>query len=129
MKESVVIDIDSTLLPEAIKIAAKKGVSLSTIISGALEWVIKSEKGVFQCPKNLSQGVCIENLPSDATLEKSKDDLEIQMIKRALLETNAHAANASKLLGIAKSGMSQKMKKHGLEKYWIITEHNRNTTV
>jgi DNA-binding NtrC family response regulator len=83
---------------------------------------------VFQCPKNLSQGVCIENLPSDANFEKSKDDLEFKIIKRALSETNGHAANAAKLIGITKSGMSQKMKKHGLEKCWTITDHVGKTT-
>jgi two-component system NtrC family response regulator len=53
-------------------------------------------------------------LPSGMTISEAVDDLEIRMIKRALAESNGVQAHAAELLGITKSNLSYKMKKHGL---------------
>ena len=43
--------------------------------------------------------------------------VEIQIIKRALIQTNRIQSHAAKLLGIGKSGLNQKIKKYGLEEF------------
>jgi two-component system NtrC family response regulator len=53
-------------------------------------------------------------LPSGMTITEAVEDLEVRMIKRALAEADGVQAHAAELLGITKSNLSYKMKKHGL---------------
>jgi DNA-binding NtrC family response regulator len=116
MNESIVIELKSDLLSEAIRLAGINNVSLSTLISGLIEGAIKFDKGDHSCPKPFPEGVCIDKLSKRIKLKDAMDDLELKMLKRALLETDANCSRAASVLDISKSGFSQKMKKFNLYK-------------
>jgi two-component system NtrC family response regulator len=57
----------------------------------------------------------LQNLPTKATLYETLVHVEKEMILRALREANYVQSHAAALLGIGKSGLNQKIKKHGIE--------------
>lgn len=57
----------------------------------------------------------LQNLPTKATLYETLVHVEKEMILRALREANYVQSHAAELLGIGKSGLNQKIKKHGIE--------------
>jgi transcriptional regulator with PAS, ATPase and Fis domain len=124
MKESFLIEIEKDQLTQAIQLSDKRGCSLSQLIAASLDLVFTGEKGEYQCPNRSIQGVCIQNLSTFSTLEEAKTDLEIKMIKRALV-AHTNASRAADCLGIGKSCISQKMKKYDLDKYTVIKEHDK----
>ena len=56
----------------------------------------------------------MEGLPVKATLYATLAHVEKEMIRRALRETGYVQSHAARLLGIGKSGLNQKIKKHGI---------------
>jgi two-component system NtrC family response regulator len=63
---------------------------------------------------SLNEPRYLSNIPRDAKLFETLETIEKQMIKRALTLTDNVQANAADLLGIGKSGLNKKLKKHGL---------------
>jgi len=77
---------------------------------------VQPEKGqteLFQW----SSGIDIEGLiPSGLILPEAMDDIEKKLVQRALEEADYVQARAAENLGITKSLLQYKMKKHGLQK-------------
>ena len=94
MKESLVIEVDRGLLFEIIKLAQKRELSLSEYISFLLDKDVKRETGESDCP---SQGICLKSLPQNAELKQTVDDLEKQMITKALVHTDYIQTEAARL--------------------------------
>jgi len=67
-------------------------------------------------PKEFSSGqgneYDLEGIPANASLYEALTQVEIKMIQRALSLSNNIQSHAAKLLGIGKSGLNQKIKKH-----------------
>jgi len=74
---------------------------------------------VSDLPREFKDNVCntlhFEGIPANATLYETLDLVEQSMIKRAMKLTNNVQSNAAALLGIGKSGLSQKLKKSNLD--------------
>jgi len=64
---------------------------------------------------NIYNTLHFEGIPANATLYETLDLVEQSMIKRAMKLANNVQSNASALLGIGKSGLSQKLKKFNLD--------------
>ena len=64
---------------------------------------------------NIYNTLHFEGIPADATLYETLDLVEQSMIKRAMKLANNVQSNAAALLGIGKSGLSQKLKKFNLD--------------
>lgn len=64
---------------------------------------------------NIYNTLHFEGIPANATLYETLDLVEQSMIKRAMKLANNVQSNASTLLGIGKSGLSQKLKKFNLD--------------
>jgi two-component system NtrC family response regulator len=87
------------------------------------------ERAIVLCPDNiiklsdLPKGfrdnvyntLHIEAIPGDAKLHETIAMVEKKMIQRAMKMANNIQAHAAKLLGIAKSGLNQKIKKYNLK--------------
>ncbi len=56
----------------------------------------------------------LDGIPEDAELFKTLIDIEKKMILRALKTTGKVQSDAAQLLGIGKSGLNKKLKKHGI---------------
>ncbi|MBW2612369.1 MAG: sigma-54-dependent Fis family transcriptional regulator [Deltaproteobacteria bacterium] len=56
----------------------------------------------------------LDGIPEDAELFKTLIDIEKKMILRALKTTGNVQSDAAQLLGIGKSGLNKKLKKHGI---------------
>jgi len=65
--------------------------------------------------ENVFDTLNVENIPADAKLNETLVMIEKKMIKRAMKITNNVQSHAADLLGIGKSGLSQKIKKHKME--------------
>jgi two-component system NtrC family response regulator len=57
----------------------------------------------------------LDGIPEDAHLSDTIMDIEKKMISRALKITGNIQSDAAQLLGIGKSGLNKKLKKHGIE--------------
>jgi len=64
---------------------------------------------------NVYNTLHFEGIPANATLYETLDLVEQSMIKRAMKLANNVQSNAAALLGIGKSGLSQKLKKFDLD--------------
>jgi len=64
----------------------------------------------------------LEGIPEDAQLFETLMDIEKKMILRALKITGNVQSDAAQLLGIGKSGLNKKLKKHG-----IVPSENEDT--
>ena len=64
---------------------------------------------------NVYNALHFEGIPTNATLYETLDLVEQSMIKRAMKLANNVQSNAAALLGIGKSGLSQKLKKFNLD--------------
>ncbi len=64
---------------------------------------------------NVYNTLHFEGIPANATLYETLDLVEQSMIKRAMKLANNVQSNAAALLGIGKSGLSQKIKKFDLD--------------
>ncbi len=62
--------------------------------------------------ENVSAAFCLEGIPASAKLHETLAMVEVEMIERAMIMTNNVQSHAAKLLGIGKSGLSQKIKKY-----------------
>ena len=62
--------------------------------------------------ENVSAVFCLEGIPASAKLHDTLTMVEVEMIERAMIMTNNVQSHAAKLLGIGKSGLSQKIKKY-----------------
>ncbi len=115
MKESIVIEIERDLLLEAFKLAEKNDFSLSNFISSLIKNAVEYDKGEFKCTQKNSSGICLDLLPRDAKLYPTMDELEQKLIGRAMIDNDNIQSRAASLLGIGKSGFSQKMRKYNLK--------------
>ena len=74
---------------------------------------------VSDLPRDFKQSISntlhIEGIPADATLHDALTMVEKSMIKRALKMADNVQSHAADILGIGKSGLSQKLKKFGME--------------
>ena len=57
----------------------------------------------------------LDGIPADAKLDETLTMIEKKMIERALKLSNNVQSKAAELLGIGKSGLNWKIKKHKLE--------------
>jgi len=64
---------------------------------------------------SLSDSQRLDGIPEDAHLYETIGDIEKKMILRALKITGNVQSDAAQLLGIGKSGLNKKLKKHGIE--------------
>jgi len=64
---------------------------------------------------SLSDSQRLDGIPEDAHLSDTIVDIEKKMILRALKITGNVQSDAAQLLGIGKSGLNKKLKKHGIE--------------
>ncbi len=64
---------------------------------------------------NLSNALHIDGIPADARLYETLEMVEKAMIERALKMSDNIQSHAAELLGIGKSGLSQKIKRYHLE--------------
>ena len=64
---------------------------------------------------NVYNELHFDGIPATATLYETLDLVEQSMIKRAMKLANNVQSNAAALLGIGKSGLSQKLKKFNLD--------------
>ena len=64
---------------------------------------------------SLSDSQRLDGIPEDAHLFDTIVDIEKKMILRALKITGNVQSDAAQLLGIGKSGLNKKLKKHGIE--------------
>ncbi len=73
---------------------------------------------VSDLPKDFRENVYtpyyLEGIPANAKLYESLAMVEMKMIERAMMMTNNVQSHAAELLGIGKSGLSQKIKKYGI---------------
>jgi two-component system NtrC family response regulator len=65
--------------------------------------------------KTVRASLPLEGIAPDAKLADTLGEVERMMIERALKMTGGIQAHAAEILGIAKSGLSQKIKKYGLD--------------
>ncbi len=74
---------------------------------------------VFDLPREFKENIYntlrFDGIPATATLYETLDMVEQSMIKRAMKLANNVQSNAAALLGIGKSGLSQKLKKFNLD--------------
>ena len=75
---------------------------------------------VEDLPKNIKLSASdpsfrMDDIPLDSKLSEALSMVEKRMILRAMEMTNHVQAHAAEILGIAKSGLSQKIKKYNLE--------------
>ncbi len=59
-------------------------------------------------------GSVINSIPTNYTLNEIKDNIERELIKKKLIEAKGIQSKAAKLLGISRSDINYKIKKHGL---------------
>ncbi len=64
---------------------------------------------------SISDSRRLDGIPEDAQLFATLMDIEKKMIQRALKITGHVQSEAAQLLGIGKSGLNKKLKKHGIE--------------
>ena len=64
---------------------------------------------------SISDSQRLDGIPEDAHLFETIMDIEKKMILRALKITGNVQSDAAQLLGIGKSGLNKKLKKHGIE--------------
>ncbi len=64
---------------------------------------------------SISDSQRLDGIPEDAHLSDTIMDIEKKMISRALKITGNIQSDAAQLLGIGKSGLNKKLKKHGIE--------------
>ena len=64
---------------------------------------------------SISDSRRLDGIPEDAQLFGTLMDIEKKMIQRALKITGHVQSEAAQLLGIGKSGLNKKLKKHGIE--------------
>ena len=64
---------------------------------------------------SISDSQRLDGIPEDAHLSDTIMDIEKKMILRALKITGNVQSDAAQLLGIGKSGLNKKLKKHGIE--------------
>jgi two-component system NtrC family response regulator len=64
---------------------------------------------------SISDSQRLDGIPEDAHLSDTIMDIEKKMILRALKITGNIQSDAAQLLGIGKSGLNKKLKKHGIE--------------
>jgi two-component system NtrC family response regulator len=63
---------------------------------------------------SISDSQRLDGIPEDAPLFETLLDIEKKMILRALKITGNVQSDAANLLGIGKSGLNKKLKKHGI---------------
>ena len=56
----------------------------------------------------------LKGIPAEANLQETLNMIEKKMIERALKMTNHVQSSAADLLGIGRSGLSKKLRKHGI---------------
>ena len=64
---------------------------------------------------SISDSQRLDGIPEDAHLSETIGDIEKKMILRALKISGNVQSDAAQLLGIGKSGLNKKLKKHGIE--------------
>ncbi|MBC8393702.1 MAG: sigma-54-dependent Fis family transcriptional regulator [Deltaproteobacteria bacterium] len=73
---------------------------------------------VSDLPKDFKETVrdtnFLDGIPKNATLYETIDTIEKKMIERALELSDNIQANAAELLGIGRSGLNKKLRKHGI---------------
>jgi len=92
---------------------------LENAIERAMILCTEDKIRVFDLPRefkdNLYNTIHFDGIPSTAKLYETLELVEKIMIKRALEKTNNIQSHAAELLGIGKSGLSQKLKKFNLD--------------
>ncbi|MCP4745851.1 MAG: sigma-54-dependent Fis family transcriptional regulator [Desulfobacteraceae bacterium] len=94
---------------------------LENVIERAMVMCAGNGIELTDLPKDFRQNVSkdnsfqLEGLPAQTTLYKALAHVEKEMILRALRKTNFVQSHAANLLGIGKSGLNQKIKKHGIQ--------------
>ena len=93
---------------------------LENIIERAMIFCSEEKISISNLPKDFTDSAKPANyidIPlSDLHLSRTLKAVEITLIKKALKQTNGVQSHAAKLLGIGKSGLSQKIKKHNITK-------------
>lgn len=88
---------------------------LENVIERAMVLCPADVIGVSDLPSGFKEtraaGNVLDGIPPDALLSETLAAVERKMIERALVLTNNVQSHAAKLLGIGKSGLSQKIKK------------------
>jgi two-component system NtrC family response regulator len=92
---------------------------LENVIERAVILCPGSQIRVSDLPKTFKESadssLQIDGVPPDASLNQTLALVEKKMIERALRLSGNVQAHAAQLLGIGKSGLNQKIKKHGLD--------------
>lgn len=92
---------------------------LESYIERALILCAEDKIRVSDLPREFKDKVSntlhFENIPQDAKLYETLDLIEQAIITRALKKTNYVQSHAAELLGIGKSGLSQKLKKFNVD--------------
>jgi len=92
---------------------------LENAIERAMILCTEDKIRVFDLPRefkdNVYNTIHFDGIPSTAKLYETLELVEKIMIKRALEKTNNIQSHAAELLGIGKSGLSQKLKKFNLD--------------
>jgi two-component system NtrC family response regulator len=65
--------------------------------------------------KNMDNTLHLDEIPANATLYETLDRVEQEMIIRAMRLANNVQSHAAQILGIGKSGLSQKIKKYDID--------------
>jgi len=91
---------------------------LENVIERAMVLCSDEILNVDDLPKDFRNSIFefqqLDGIPEDAELFKTLIDIEKKMILRALKTTGNVQSDAAQLLGIGKSGLNKKLKKHGI---------------
>ena len=92
---------------------------LENVIERAMVMCAGEKIGVLDLPKGFRDEIHntlhLDGIPADAKLYETLVQVERQMILRAMRMADNVQAHAADLLGIGKSGLNQKLKKHDIE--------------
>ena len=82
--------------------------------------MVLSEKdliGLEALPTHMQKGEEETQLPTGLSIKKNTKEMEIRLIKKALMATRGNRVRAARLLEISRMALLQKLKEYGLEEY------------
>jgi two-component system, NtrC family, response regulator len=92
---------------------------LENVVERAVILCPTEKIGVVDLPKNLKDNIYdihyLDSIPADAKLQETLNMIEKKMIERALKLTDHIQSSAAELLGIGKSNLNKKLRKHEIQ--------------
>ncbi|MBI3723126.1 sigma 54-interacting transcriptional regulator [bacterium] len=114
------------LSPEAIeRIAGHAWPGNVRELENVVERAVVLGRGELVLPEHLPAAIAEHEAPAEDLVARvleagiSIDDLERELIGKALAQTNANVSKAARLLGLTRRMLQYRMEKYGLEKSWI----------